>query len=77
MRRIAPLTLSLFVALGVAVAAENWPQWRGANGQGISTETQLPTEWGPGQEHRLEDRAAAWLFLANRLERPYFSDHGD
>ena len=49
MRRIAPLTLSLSLALGAAVAAENWPQWRGANGQGISTEKQLPTEWGPTQ----------------------------
>ncbi|MDQ3489308.1 MAG: PQQ-binding-like beta-propeller repeat protein [Acidobacteriota bacterium] len=53
MRRIAPLTLSLSLALGVAVAAENWPQWRGANGQGISTETQLPTEWAP-------DKNIAW-----------------
>src|SRR5688572_32177262 len=53
MRRIAPLTLSWSLALGAAVAAENWPQWRGANGQGISTETQLPTEWGP-------DKNIAW-----------------
>lgn len=53
MRRVALLTLSLSLALGVAVAAENWPQWRGANGQGISTETQLPTEWGP-------DKNIAW-----------------
>jgi outer membrane protein assembly factor BamB len=37
----------------VAVAAENWPQWRGPNGQGVSTETALPTEWAP-------DRNIAW-----------------
>jgi outer membrane protein assembly factor BamB len=31
---------------GVARArAENWPQWRGPNGDGISTETKVPTEW--------------------------------
>jgi outer membrane protein assembly factor BamB len=53
MCRIAPLTLSLTLALGAAVAAENWPQWRGPNGQGISAETELPTEWAP-------DRNIAW-----------------
>ena len=53
MRRIATLTLSLSLALGAAVAADNWPQWRGINGQGISTEKQLPTEWGP-------DKNIAW-----------------
>ena len=53
MRRLAPITLSLTLALGVAVAAENWPQWRGPNGQGISTDTSLPTEWAP-------DRNIAW-----------------
>ena len=37
-------------ALGLTVslqAAENWPQWRGPGGQGISDEKQLPTEWSP------------------------------
>jgi outer membrane protein assembly factor BamB len=28
-------------------AAENWPQWRGPSGQGVSSETAVPTEWGP------------------------------
>lgn len=41
------LTLSL--AATVSLGADNWPQWRGPNGQGISTEKQLPTEWGPGK----------------------------
>ncbi len=27
------------------VRAENWPQWRGPNGDGISTETNLPARW--------------------------------
>lgn len=39
--------LTLALAATVSVAADNWPQWRGPNGQGISTEKQLPTEWGP------------------------------
>ena len=34
-------------------ARENWPQWRGPGGQGVSTETQVPTEWQP-------DRNIAW-----------------
>ena len=34
-------------------AFENWPQWRGPGGQGVSTEGQLPTEWQP-------DRNIAW-----------------
>lgn len=35
------------MAVGTATlsAAENWPQWRGPGGQGISTEARLPTEW--------------------------------
>lgn len=36
-----------------ASARENWPQWRGPGGQGVSTETQLPTVWQP-------DRNIAW-----------------
>jgi outer membrane protein assembly factor BamB len=39
------LTLSLVAT--VSLAADNWPQWRGPNGQGVSGEKQLPTEWGP------------------------------
>ncbi len=31
--------------LNFAVLAENWPQFRGPTGQGISTETGLPTTW--------------------------------
>ena len=46
------------LAAGVAVApavADNWPQWRGPTGDGLSTETGLPTEWGP-------DKNVAWKF---------------
>lgn len=40
--------LLLEVALGIATtasAAGNWPQWRGPDGSGISTEKNLPAEW--------------------------------
>jgi outer membrane protein assembly factor BamB len=49
----SPLLLAV-VAVASAVpaaraAAENWPQWRGPGGQGVSSEHQLPTEWGPAK----------------------------
>lgn len=37
--------LFLFGAAGAR--AENWPNWRGPNYDGISKETKLPAEWGP------------------------------
>ncbi|MBA3298093.1 MAG: PQQ-binding-like beta-propeller repeat protein [Acidobacteria bacterium] len=52
MRR-ASIVVTLAVVCSAGLAAENWPQWRGPGGQGISTEKQLPTEWGP-------DRNVAW-----------------
>jgi outer membrane protein assembly factor BamB len=42
----AAVTLSvLFLSPGLR--AENWPQWRGPNYDGISKETGLPARWGP------------------------------
>ena len=43
-------TVFLFTA---AAGADNWPQWRGPGGQGISTEKALPKEWAP-------DKNVAW-----------------
>lgn len=45
----------LVVAFAVAsgARAENWPQFRGPTGQGISTERNLPTEWS-------KDKNVAW-----------------
>ena len=39
------LTLTLLNSNAGASGRSNWPQWRGPDGQGISTETGLPTEW--------------------------------
>jgi outer membrane protein assembly factor BamB len=43
-------TPAVLIVLSVAaVSAENWPQWRGPGGQGISTESAVPTTWAPGR----------------------------
>jgi outer membrane protein assembly factor BamB len=45
---------ALVLATSAAAAArENWPQWRGPAGQGVSREAELPTDWQP-------DRNIAW-----------------
>ena len=49
MRRSMSITFALSLALTAGLAAENWPQWRGPHGQGISTDKSLPTEWAPGK----------------------------
>lgn len=43
MKNVALLSISLLT--GVALHAENWPQFRGPTGQGHSTETGLPLHW--------------------------------
>ena len=55
MVRVPVVVLSSIViaaAVGTA-AAENWPQWRGPGGQGVSGELKVPTDWQP-------DRNIAW-----------------
>ncbi len=53
--RVGTLVVTvLIVACGAASAAEvdplDWPQWRGPEGNGISRETGLVTEWDPAAE---------------------------
>jgi len=47
--RLISLALIAVVSLGIAATvtsfAGNWPQWRGPDGSGISTEKNLPAEW--------------------------------
>ena len=46
MKRYISATLMLTVlVLGVVEAQENWPQWRGPQGNGVSQATGLPTTW--------------------------------
>jgi outer membrane protein assembly factor BamB len=49
--RLDVLAIAIIVTSTVTagVRAENWPQWRGPSGQGVSSDTQLPTEWEPGK----------------------------
>lgn len=42
--RYLTLGLTLF-ALAATSRGENWPQWRGPTGQGISSEISIPTHW--------------------------------
>ena len=43
--------LSLLL-LSAYVGADNWPAWRGPNGNGVSAERDLPLTWGPEQNVR-------------------------
>ncbi len=45
MTRLLALALALTGSLGVVVSAEDWPQWRGPLGTGVSTEKNLPVRW--------------------------------
>jgi len=45
----AALIPCLLMMGGVSLAAENWPQWRGPQGNGVSAETSLPVEWSTTQ----------------------------
>ena len=48
MRRPSAVVLALcIVAAGAAVSAENWPQWRGPQLNGVSAEKALPRTWSP------------------------------
>jgi len=44
---IIALLIALLLCLTTAVAAEDWSQFRGPNGTGVSITTGLPTEFGP------------------------------
>ena len=45
MNREFILPLVILFALASLAQAENWPQWRGSRGDGISTEKDLPIQW--------------------------------
>jgi outer membrane protein assembly factor BamB len=41
--------MSTILAVSSSIEAANWPQWRGPDGTGVSTETSLPLEWSREQ----------------------------
>ena len=43
--RIAAGSALLFLFISSSLLADNWPQWRGANGDGVSAEKNIPSEW--------------------------------
>ena len=47
--RLTVVTLSLFMGLGPALWAANWPYWRGPNNNGVSDEKNLPLQWSSSQ----------------------------
>ncbi|HEX7295042.1 MAG TPA: PQQ-binding-like beta-propeller repeat protein [Pyrinomonadaceae bacterium] len=64
-----------------ALAQPNWPQWRGLNASGISSETGLPTEWNesknirwkaaiPGRGHSSPIVWGNRVFLTTSIEGP-------
>ena len=66
---------------------DNWPQWRGPRGQGVSDEKNLPLEWGPtknikwktpiaGRGHSSPIVWANRLFLTTAVEGPVIPGAG-
>ena len=53
MKRICLLAIVFLFAIARPAAAENWPQWRGPQGDGTSRETGLPIAWS-------EDSGIEW-----------------
>jgi outer membrane protein assembly factor BamB len=48
-KNAASLMLGLVLASGSVLAADNWPQFRGPNGDGTSDSTGLPVKWSAGE----------------------------
>ena len=44
-RLVLALNVVAMLATAEPVAAQQWPQWRGPNGLGVSEETGIPTTW--------------------------------
>jgi len=44
-RNLCVIVVILVLSLHTVTKAENWPNWRGPNGDGTSSETNLPTKW--------------------------------
>jgi len=44
---LSRLLACLLFTVSASLLAEDWPEFRGPTGQGISSEKNLPTEWGP------------------------------
>ena len=74
-RAFLSLPCSLLSVLANSPAAsvdDNWAQWRGPDGLGVSTVDVVSRGMGAGQEHRVEDaRRRPRSFVAHRLAGPH------
>lgn len=41
------MLVAILICVSCCVRAENWPNWRGPTGNGLSAEKNLPVEWSP------------------------------
>lgn len=75
------LAAAIVIPAARASGGSNWPQWRGPESQGISTETNLPTEWSstkniqwktpvPGRGHSSPIVWEKRIFLTTSIEGP-------
>ena len=61
-RKIVYITLTIIglAAIGVAMAENNWPQWRGPNHNGVSDAENLPTTWSGTENVVWKTPLPAW-----------------
>jgi len=76
------IAVSFTITSGLALGqSSNWPQWRSADGSGISSETKLPIEWSetknilwktaiPGRGHSSPIVWGNRIFLTTSIEGP-------
>jgi outer membrane protein assembly factor BamB len=73
--------IALVLIICALTLVDNWPQWRGPRGQGVSDEKNLPLEWGPTKNikwktpvpGRGHSSPIVWgnrLFLTTSIEGP-------
>src|SRR5688572_17467549 len=83
LNRLCSLLVLLFASYqsNETFAQTNWPQWRGIDGSGISSESGLPTEWSesknirwkspiPGRGHSSPIVWGTRVFLTTSIEGP-------
>ncbi len=52
--------ITLLSLLNLSVLASDWPQWRGPDGTGIATASDLPTEWNDSKNIAWKTALPAW-----------------
>ena len=76
-------SLSILVTLGITadllvavhVRGEDWLQFRGPTGQGLSTTKNLPIEWSGHPKRRVEASGSGnRLVVSGRLQRAHLPD---